>query len=431
MSASDLSSLLKQGIQAIKAGQKQQARELLLQVTEIDERNEQAWLWLSAAVESPEEQEICLENVLTINPNNQHAQRGLEKVRQKLGKSAPARAVSEPAPPGPPAPAIPPAPPAPALQTPASWQEEPPAPASAGSGSFLSTLGVTTAAPAPVPGSGRTAARTKKKRSLADMLAEDENLPLAREKKKKAGGRGIGALVDAWISALIFDGKGAYEAERQVATIGRTTLGVIISVAAATLLLGIGLYVGLARMLAVWSPSLPLGFGTLVTEGANFAGTLTVLITPFMVLNFFTVAFAMQKAAGLFGSSLDFFDSAHLFSVSYSPTVILLSFLLMVNLLLAAFMLSSINPYTDTWSDEELAALDRYEQLSPIFVGVLGIVFVYCMIVWAHGLGVSHRIGFIGGIIAVIVGLFLSAILSVCVCCGLNYLMGLGNPNVY
>jgi Flp pilus assembly protein TadD len=62
--------LLRQGIAAAKAGRKEEAHETLLQVIKLDERNEQAWLWLSAVVDSIEEKEICLENVLALNPAN-------------------------------------------------------------------------------------------------------------------------------------------------------------------------------------------------------------------------------------------------------------------------------------------------------------------------------------------------------------------------
>ncbi len=74
--------LLQHGIAAAKAGQTQQARQALLQVTELDERNERAWLWLSGVVESFDDRRICLENVLAINPDNGPAQSGLRWLDQ-------------------------------------------------------------------------------------------------------------------------------------------------------------------------------------------------------------------------------------------------------------------------------------------------------------------------------------------------------------
>jgi len=68
---------VREGIAAAKAGQKEEARKLLSKAVELDAYNEQAWIWLSGVVESPEDQRVCLENVLTINPANERARKGL------------------------------------------------------------------------------------------------------------------------------------------------------------------------------------------------------------------------------------------------------------------------------------------------------------------------------------------------------------------
>jgi len=77
--------LLEQGISAALTGRREEARTLLSQVVEADDRNEQAWLWLSGLVEAPEEMRICLENVLHLNPDNVKAQQGLAWVEQLHG----------------------------------------------------------------------------------------------------------------------------------------------------------------------------------------------------------------------------------------------------------------------------------------------------------------------------------------------------------
>lgn len=77
--------LLNQGIAALKAGKKAEARRLLTQAVNQDTHNEIAWLWLSGAVETDEDRRVCLENVLAINPNNDLARRGLESVIAKQG----------------------------------------------------------------------------------------------------------------------------------------------------------------------------------------------------------------------------------------------------------------------------------------------------------------------------------------------------------
>lgn len=80
MTADDL---LKQGIAALNARRKAEARSLLTQVVEQDDRNEMAWLWLSGAVDTDEDRRVCLENVLAINPDNGLAQRGLATLQKR------------------------------------------------------------------------------------------------------------------------------------------------------------------------------------------------------------------------------------------------------------------------------------------------------------------------------------------------------------
>ncbi|NWG18043.1 MAG: tetratricopeptide repeat protein [Chloroflexi bacterium] len=113
--------MVREGVSAYRAGRKDEARAFLLKAVELDERNEQAWLWLSAVVESVDEQRICLENVLAINPNNERALQGIRILNQKGSPPAPSKAddvlasVSfTPVPP----PAPPPAPPKPAPSSP-------------------------------------------------------------------------------------------------------------------------------------------------------------------------------------------------------------------------------------------------------------------------------------------------------------------------
>jgi hypothetical protein len=99
MSMSEIQDLLRQGITAAKAGNRVQAREILLRVIDLEEKNEQAWLWLSGVVDDIEDQIVCLENVLTINPNNNPASRGLQLLRSRLPPSPPPEPEPSPPPP--------------------------------------------------------------------------------------------------------------------------------------------------------------------------------------------------------------------------------------------------------------------------------------------------------------------------------------------
>jgi hypothetical protein len=84
----NLDDMLREGIAAAKAGQRERARELLMRVVDLDERNAIAWLWLSGVVDSLDDREVCMENVLAIDPDNAAAHRGLELVRQQKASQA-------------------------------------------------------------------------------------------------------------------------------------------------------------------------------------------------------------------------------------------------------------------------------------------------------------------------------------------------------
>lgn len=94
----EFSQLLQEGIAAAKAGDKARARQLLLQALTLDERNEQAWLWLSGVADDTDEARTCLENVLALNPANERARQGLAWIQsmtaaQPAGPAASASAA--------------------------------------------------------------------------------------------------------------------------------------------------------------------------------------------------------------------------------------------------------------------------------------------------------------------------------------------------
>jgi len=70
--------LIKDGITAIKAGERQAGRGMLETAVKLDAYNEQAWLWLARVVDTVEEKRTCLGNVILINPANKNAQKMLE-----------------------------------------------------------------------------------------------------------------------------------------------------------------------------------------------------------------------------------------------------------------------------------------------------------------------------------------------------------------
>lgn len=105
--------LVQAGILAYRAGDRRRARELLTAATRRDPRQEQAWLWLSAAHDDVTFKRICLQKVLALNPKNPHARRGLELLDGGAARPTSVFAAPEPA-----APSLPPAqPPRPSVGT--------------------------------------------------------------------------------------------------------------------------------------------------------------------------------------------------------------------------------------------------------------------------------------------------------------------------
>jgi len=88
---------LEQGIAAARAGRRAEARERLTRAVQSDERNEQAWLWLSGVLDDPEDMRVCLENVLELNPANSRAQQGLRWIDERYGPRTSAPAPAAPA----------------------------------------------------------------------------------------------------------------------------------------------------------------------------------------------------------------------------------------------------------------------------------------------------------------------------------------------
>ncbi len=99
----NVNDLVQAGIAAAKAGDRERARTLLTQVVEQNEGNAAAWLWLSGVVDSLDDREVCLENVLALDPGNDAARKGLDWVHwmRKEKETQPASPVQSPAPPMP------------------------------------------------------------------------------------------------------------------------------------------------------------------------------------------------------------------------------------------------------------------------------------------------------------------------------------------
>jgi len=69
-------------IDLIKADRREEALPILRGLIQQHKDFEDAWLWMSVAVDSIDQSVLCLDNVLRINPNNAYAAAALYRLRQ-------------------------------------------------------------------------------------------------------------------------------------------------------------------------------------------------------------------------------------------------------------------------------------------------------------------------------------------------------------
>ncbi|MGC8875413.1 MAG: hypothetical protein ACP5SI_13325, partial [Chloroflexia bacterium] len=88
--------LYRAAVAAAERGQRDHARKLFTKLLEIDERRAEAWIWLAELVTDLDDREICLENALALDPENESVRKDLERVRRLRVELAEARAAATP-----------------------------------------------------------------------------------------------------------------------------------------------------------------------------------------------------------------------------------------------------------------------------------------------------------------------------------------------
>ncbi len=68
-------------IDLVKSDRREEARQLLRDLIREDNNFEDAWLWMSVAVDSLDQSSLSLENVLRVNPHNYEAAGALYRIR--------------------------------------------------------------------------------------------------------------------------------------------------------------------------------------------------------------------------------------------------------------------------------------------------------------------------------------------------------------
>jgi hypothetical protein len=69
-------------VDLIKEERRQEAVGVLRELIHEDADFEDAWLWMSVAVDSLDQSSVCLDNVLRVNPDNMQAAGALHRIRE-------------------------------------------------------------------------------------------------------------------------------------------------------------------------------------------------------------------------------------------------------------------------------------------------------------------------------------------------------------
>jgi hypothetical protein len=75
-----MSNLLDNGIKAAKSGDKTRAKQYVAQALQENPQNIAAWLWMSTLVDEIKQKKFCYQKVLALNPQNEHALKGMSQL---------------------------------------------------------------------------------------------------------------------------------------------------------------------------------------------------------------------------------------------------------------------------------------------------------------------------------------------------------------
>ena len=93
----DIQQKLQSGIEAVRDGDRSTGRQLLQEVIDANPNNELAWMWMASCVTTLRERRDCLEQVLTINPENARAREALARLDAAGRPAEPEEEPSAPA----------------------------------------------------------------------------------------------------------------------------------------------------------------------------------------------------------------------------------------------------------------------------------------------------------------------------------------------
>jgi len=288
-----IESLLERGIAAARAGEDRRARDNLITVIELDQRNEKAWLWLSSVVESTADKIVCLENVLVINPDNTHAAAGLQKLHQQPIDETALRSTL------------------PRLGSP----QEP------------GKRARKTAAGAPASVTERVCPRCGFRnpgwaylcdRCGADLQPVDVREAIGRGSTPR--GRSFVTLVEAWLAAFIMHRQWAFLPEVELASWRRSLAALVMAA-----FFAVAWRAFTTVLLQLWAAGGGLG-GSIAARALRCASE-TLRLAPLLALAGLPIALLTWVGARLAGGRQRFKIHAHLTTVAFSAWVVLIALL--------------------------------------------------------------------------------------------------------
>lgn len=389
MTTSKVSTLLRQGIDAARRGERAEARKLLLRVVELEDHNKSAWLWLSGVMVDIDDQILCLENVLTIDPENAAAVEGLTKMRSwraaQEAKFETERAARDEEPePG---------------QSIPGDEEQSPVERQAGTRICIHCGTVNAKQRGPCQLCGKPVDGGVDAAGVEAIPTEIETVRFVPE-YDDGRSQGLLSLGAAWIAAIALNKRGAYEFEIASTSTRRTVAGIVIGGTVIPFLI-----VVLTGALVAASQ-----IGDILSLLASLAAAPTLLLwggipaAIGLVIHYYLLAAVLYLVAWLLGGKASFAVHAQLFSVAYSATSLLDSGILIMS---AALYVALIE-----FAPERAALLSGTVGVGLLaFLGLLA--GAYSLAICGQAISVAHRFSWLGGAGVLLLGSLLYVLLII------------------
>jgi tetratricopeptide (TPR) repeat protein len=84
-----VSRILEAGLHAVRAGEREKARDLFMQAVRDEPENVDAWVWLAEVLDDPQQRIECYQRVLALEPNHLHARKQVAALQNALAGGPP------------------------------------------------------------------------------------------------------------------------------------------------------------------------------------------------------------------------------------------------------------------------------------------------------------------------------------------------------